>query len=162
MDSLLTAAARALASGDPLGALQRVALRDDPAALALRGIAMAQLGELSRARELLRRAKRGFGTHELVARARCTVAEAEIALAARELSGSTRALAAARRVLERHGDAANAAHAQLIEVRHLLLLGRVADAARVLEARDFRDAPPMLEACAELARADIALRSAHG
>ena len=46
MDSLITAAARALAAGDPLAALKRVALRDDPPALALRGIAMAQLGDL--------------------------------------------------------------------------------------------------------------------
>ena len=84
MDSLITAAARALASGDALGALKRVALRDDPPALALRGIAMAQLGEHARARELLRRAARGFGAHEAVARARCVVAEAEVALAMRE------------------------------------------------------------------------------
>ncbi len=42
MDSLITAAARALAVGDPLGALNRVALRHDPPALALSGIAMAQ------------------------------------------------------------------------------------------------------------------------
>src|SRR5262249_60242209 len=85
MDSLVTAAARALAAGVPLGALQRVALRDDPPSLALRGIAMAQLGELRRARQLLERARRAFGRREALARARCTVAVAEIALAAREL-----------------------------------------------------------------------------
>ena len=50
MDSLIAASARALAAGDALGALKRVALRDDPPALALRGIAMAQLGEHPRAR----------------------------------------------------------------------------------------------------------------
>ena len=50
MDSLITAAARALAAGDPLGALKRVSLRDDAPALALRGIAMAQLGDLSERR----------------------------------------------------------------------------------------------------------------
>ena len=83
MDSLVTAAARALAAGDPLGALKRVALRDDPPALALRGIAMAQLGEYARAKELLRRAARAFGPKEAVARGRCIVAEAEIALASR-------------------------------------------------------------------------------
>jgi hypothetical protein len=44
MDSLIASAARLLTAGDPLGALKRVALRDDPSALALRGIAMAQLG----------------------------------------------------------------------------------------------------------------------
>jgi hypothetical protein len=43
MDSLITAAARALAASDPLGALNRVTLRDDATALALRGIAMARV-----------------------------------------------------------------------------------------------------------------------
>src|SRR5258705_3832449 len=79
MDSLITAAGRALAAGDPLGALKRVALRDDAPALALRGIAMAQLGDFVRAKTLLRRAARAFGPKEAVARARCIVAEAEIA-----------------------------------------------------------------------------------
>src|SRR5207249_2197954 len=74
MDSLITAAARALAAGDALGALKRVALREDAPALALRGIAMAQLGELVRAKALLRRARRRFGAKEVVARARCIVA----------------------------------------------------------------------------------------
>ena len=69
MDALISAAARALAAGDALGALKRVALREDPSALALRGIAMAQLGELSHGRALLRRAARGFGEREAVARA---------------------------------------------------------------------------------------------
>ena len=68
MDSLITAAARALAAGDPLGALNRVALRDDAPALALRGIAMAQLGDLVRAKALLRKAARAFGPTEAVAR----------------------------------------------------------------------------------------------
>src|SRR5919109_1018521 len=81
MDSLITAAARALARGDPVGALKRAALRDDPPALALRGIAMAQLGDLVRAKALLRSAARAFGPKEVVARARCVVAEAERALA---------------------------------------------------------------------------------
>ena len=81
MDALIAAAARALAAGDTLGALKRVALRNDPPALALRAVAMARLGELSRARELLRRAIRGFGPREAVARARCVVADAEVALA---------------------------------------------------------------------------------
>ena len=161
MDSLLTAAARALASGDPLAALQRVALRDDPGALALRGIAMAQLGELTRARQLLRRASRAFGPRETLARARCAVAEAEVALAARELAPSSRAIDTARRALEQHGDAANAAHAQLISIRRLLLLGQVRVADRLLAERDWSVAPPMLTAIAELARADIAMRQAR-
>src|SRR6476646_7446843 len=119
MDSLIAAAARALAAGDALGALQRVALREDPPALALRGIAMAQLGEHPRARELLRRAARGFGAHEELARARCVVAEAEVALAMRDFGGSTRSLAAAARTLEAHADRANALQAQVIAVRRL-------------------------------------------
>src|SRR3954470_24603801 len=108
MDSLIAAASRALAAGDALGALKRVALREDPPALALRGIVMAQLGEHPRARELLRRAARGFGTHEQLARARCIVAEAEVALAMRDLGGAPRALAAASATLEAHDDRANA------------------------------------------------------
>ena len=123
MDSLITAAGRALAAGDPLGALKRVALRDDPPALALRGIAMAQLGDFARAKQLLRRAARAFGPAEAVARARCAVAEAEIALAARELGWSPKALEAARAVLDGHGDRLNAAHARHLQVRRLLLNG---------------------------------------
>src|SRR5258706_12243120 len=132
MDSLIAAAARALVTGDALGALKRVALRDDPPALALRGIAMAQLGEHPRARGLLRRAARGFGGHEELSPARCVVAEAEVALAMRDLSGSPRALAAAAATLEAHADHANASHARLIAVRRLLLLGRVDEAAAAL------------------------------
>src|SRR6188474_3394259 len=104
MDSLITAAARALAAGDPLGALKRVALRDDAPALALRGIAMAQLGDLARAKALLRRAARAFGPKEAVARARCIGAEAESARASRDLGGRARVLDAARATLEAHGD----------------------------------------------------------
>src|SRR5947208_16910127 len=120
MDPLITTAARALAAGDPLGALKRVALRDDPPALALRGIAMAQLGELVRAKALLRRAARAFGPKEAVARARCVVAEAEIALALRDLSWA-KALDLARATLDEHGDRTNAAHARYLDVRRLLL-----------------------------------------
>src|SRR3954465_3150548 len=125
MDSLITAAARALSSGDPLGALNRVALRDDPPALALRGIAMAQLGDFDRAKALVRRAARAFGPKEAVARARCIVAEAEIALVSRDLAWPAKALDAARAALEAHGDLANAAHARYLEVRRLLLIGRL-------------------------------------
>ena len=128
MDSSITAAARALRGGDPLGALQRVALRDDPPALALRGIAMAQLGDLPKARELLRRAARGFGLRESLDQARCLTAEAEVALAGRDLAWSSRPLAEALRTFEAHGDRENAAHARLLQVRRLLLLGRVDEA----------------------------------
>ena len=132
MDSLITAAARALAAGDPLGALRRVALRDDAPALALRGIAMAQLGDLARAKILLRRAARAFGTKEAVARARCVVAEAEVALASRDLGWPAHRLDAARTTLEAHGDRINAAHARHLEVRRLILIGRLDDAERGL------------------------------
>src|SRR5882724_477179 len=111
MDPLIAAAARALAAGDPLAALKRVALRNDAPALALRGIAMAQLGDLARARELLRSAARAFGPKESMARARCIVAEAEIALVSRDLGRPSQTLDAARATLEAHGDRANAAHA---------------------------------------------------
>src|ERR1700756_4032017 len=111
MDSLIAAAALALAKGDPLGALKRVALRDDAAALALRGIAMARLGDLARAKSLLRGAARAFGPKEAVARARCVVAEAEIALVSRDLTWPSKELVAARAALEEHGDHLNAAYA---------------------------------------------------
>lgn len=158
MDSLVTAAARALATGDPLAALNRVALRDDPPALALRGIAMAQLGDLGRARQLLRRAARAFGTHEAVSRARCIVAEAEVALAGRDLGWQPRALAAARQTLEAHGDRVNAAHAHYLEVRRLLLIGRVDDAERQLAELDPSVLPPALDTTHALIAAGIALR----
>src|SRR5262250_1221179 len=107
MDSLITAAARALAAGDPLGALNRVSLRDDAPALALRGIAMAQLGDLVRSKALLRAAARAFSPKEAVARARCVVAEAEVALVARDLGWPAKALEAARQTLEERGDPLN-------------------------------------------------------
>jgi hypothetical protein len=159
MDSLIAAAARALVAGDALGALKHVALRDDPPALALRGIAMAQLGEHPRARELLRRAARGFGAHEELARARCVVAEAEVALAMRDLRGSPRTLAAAAATLEARADRANALQARLIAVRRLLLLGCLDEAAAALARLDARGLPPSLLAVAELTAAEVALRS---
>src|ERR1700729_2170619 len=125
MDSLITAAGHALAGGDPLGALNLIALRDDAPALALRGIAMAQLGDLDRAKSLLRRAARAFGPREEVSRARCVVAEAEIALVSRDLGWPAKALDAARATLEQHGDAVNAAHARYLTIRRLLLIGRL-------------------------------------
>src|ERR1700680_3061032 len=136
MDSLMTAAARALAAGDPLGALKRVALRDDAPALALRGIAMAQLGDLVRAKALLRKAARAFSPREAVARARCVVAEAEIALASRDLGWPATALEAARATLDAHGDLVNAAHARYLEIRRLLLIGRLDEAERMLADLD--------------------------
>lgn len=158
MDSLITAAAHALAAGDPLGALNRVALRDDAPALALRGIAMAQLGDLVRAKALVRSAARAFGAREGVARARCIVAEAEIALAARDLTWPAKALAAARATLEAHGDRANAAHARYLDVRRLLLIGRLNEAEGALAELDPAPFPPALRAAHELVVAGIAMR----
>lgn len=158
MDSLITAAARALAAGDPLRALQRVALREDPPALALRGIAMAQLGELARAKILLRRAARGFGPREALARARCIVAEAEIALVSRELAWPAKALDTARAILEAQGDRANAAYAHHLLIRRLLLIGRLDEAERELAGLDATLFPPASRAAHELVVAGIAMR----
>ena len=159
MDSIIAAAARALAGGDALGALKLVALRDDAPALALRGIAMAQLGDYALARDLLRRAARGFGAREQLARARCVVAEAEVALAMRDLRGSPRALAQAAAALEARADRANALQARLIAVRRLLLLGRLDEAEAALARIDVNGIAPSLLAVAELAAAELALRS---
>lgn len=156
--SSIKAAARALASGDPLGALNFVALRDDAPALALRGIAMAQLGDLVRAKILLRKAARAFGRKDAVARARCILAEAEIALVSRELGRSAKALAEARTTLEEHGDFANAAHARLLEIRRLLLIGRLDDAERALAELNPKSLTPALKTALELAIAGIAMR----
>jgi hypothetical protein len=158
MDSLITAAARALAAGDPLGALNRVALRDDAPALALRGIAMAQLGDLVRAKALLRSAARAFGPKEAVARARCVVAEAEIALVSRDLGWSAKALDAAHATLEAHGDRVNAAHARYLKVRRLLLIGRLDEAEQTLADLDPTPFPPASRAAHELTVAGIAMR----
>jgi DNA-binding transcriptional ArsR family regulator len=158
MDSLITAAARALAAGDPLGALNRVALRDDAPALALRGIAMAQLGDLVRAKALLRSAACAFGPKEAVARARCVVAEAEIALVSRDLGWPAKVLEAARATLEEHGDRVNAAYARYLEARRLLLIGRLDEAEGMLADLDPTPFPPALRTAHELVVAGIAMR----
>jgi hypothetical protein len=158
MDSLITAAARALAAGDPLGALNRVALREDAPALALRGIAMAQLGDFIRAKALLRSAARAFGAKEAVARARCIVAEAEVALVSRDLGWPAKALAAARMTLEANGDRVNAAHARYLEIRRQLLVGHLDEAERGLADLDPAPLPPALRAAHELVLAGIAIR----
>src|SRR5207245_8777360 len=154
----VTAAARALAAGDPLGALKRVALRDDAPALALRGIAMAQLGDLVRAKALLRRAARAFGPREAVARARCIVAEADVALVSRDLGWPAKALDAALATLEAHGDRVNAAYARYLEVRRLLLIGRIDEAERTLAELDPAPFPPAASIVHELVAAGIAMR----
>ncbi len=158
MDSLITAAARALAAGDLLGVLKRVGLRDDAPALALRGIAMAQLGEFARAKALLQSAARSFGPREAVARARCVVAEAEIALVSRELNWPPKALDAARATLEKHGDWVNAAHARHLAIRRLLLIGRLDEAEGALAGLDPSPFPPAARAAHQLVVAGIAMR----
>lgn len=158
MDMLIGAAARALSSGDPLAVLKRVALRNDAPALALRGIAMAQLGDLARARELLKDAARAFGPDEPMARARCMVAEAEIALVCRDLGRSFQTLGATRATLEAGGDQVNAAHAGYLEARQLLLIGRLEDAQRTLDSIDIDVLPPASRAGYGLVVAGIAMR----
>jgi tetratricopeptide (TPR) repeat protein len=158
MDSLITAAARALATGNPLNALNYIALRDDAPALALRGIAMAQLGDLSRAKTLLRRAARAFSPREAVAGARCVVAEAEIALVSRDLNWPVKALDTAHDALERHGDHANAAHARYLKTRYLLLIGRLDEAERLLVGFDPTPLPPASQAAYQLVVAGTAMR----
>lgn len=161
MDALITAAGRALSAGDPLGALNRIALRDDASALALRGIAMAQLGDFARARWLLQRAARAFTSKEAMARARCVVAEAEVALASRDLGWPPKRLDSARATLEAHGDLTNAAHARSLEARRLLLLGRLEPAEHALAQLDLHSLPPALGAIHALVTAGIALRRLH-
>ena len=158
MDSLIAAAARALAQGDALAALNHVALRDDPPALALRGIAMAQLDDLTRARALLRRAERGFGAREPAASARCAVAQAEIALVSRDLAAPERPLEAAARTLDRLGDRANAAHARYLAIRRLVLIGRLDEAERAIAAFDPGPLPPSSRAAYLLTLAAVAIR----
>lgn len=158
MDALIAAAAQALAAGDPLGALNWIALREDGAALALRGIAMARLGDFPTARALLRRAGRAFGAKESLARARCAVAEAEVALAARDLTWPDQLLDEARTVLARHGERVNAAYAGHLAIRRLVLIGRLDEADRRLAELDPSPLPPALRACHELAVAGIAMR----
>ncbi|MFJ4194001.1 helix-turn-helix domain-containing protein [Pseudomonas sp. NPDC089534] len=167
MDSLITAAGRALALGDPLTALNFVALREDPPALALRGIAMAQLGEWGTSRALLQRAVKAFGAHEPVPRARCVVAEAEVALAMRDLGWPVNALEAARALLSDHGDRVNAAHARYVQIRRCLLIGELDEARRLLDGLDPAPLPPALQAAHALMLAGIAQRrmrahEAHG
>lgn len=158
MDSLITAAARALAVGDPLGALKRIALREDAPALALRGTAMAQLGDFARAKALLHRAARAYGAREALSRARCVVAEAEVALASRDLSWSSKLLSTARVTLEECGDRVNAAHARYLEIRRLLLIGRLDEAEHCLRGFEPIFLPPPLRAAHELITAGIAVR----
>ena len=158
MDSLINAAALALSAGDPLAALKRVALREDPPALALRGIAMAQLGDFPRARQLLARAANAFGAGETVARARCRLAEAEIALVSRDLSFPVTDLDAARATLNARGDRINAAHAAVLLARRLILTGKLDEATAMLRGAAGIALPPAPAAARALAEAGLAIR----
>jgi DNA-binding winged helix-turn-helix (wHTH) protein len=119
---------------------------------------MAQLGDLIRAKALLRRAARAFGPKEAVARARCVVAEAEIALVSRDLGWHAKTLDAARALLAEHGDLVNAAHAHYLEVRRLILIGHIAEAERTIAGLDPAPFPPALRTAHELVVAGIAMR----
>lgn len=158
MDRLIALAARALSAGDVLTALKLVALRTDPPALALRGIVMARLGDLPRARALLRDAARAFGADDAVALARCRLALAEIALVARDPGRPVQALGAVRATLAAHGDHANAAHAGYLQARHRLLTGHLDAAGQTLDAVDVAALPPASLAGYRLVEAGIAMR----
>lgn len=158
MDALISTAASVLAAGDPLRALKYVALREDAPALALRGIAMAQLGDLAQARNLLKRAARAFGPRQAVAHARCVVAQAEIALVSRDLGWPVQELSAAQTTLEQHGDVLNAVHARHLQARRSLLLGHLDEAERVLSAVDPSPLPPARRAAHEMIVAGLSMR----
>jgi hypothetical protein len=106
----------------------------------------------------LRRAIRAFGPKEAVAHARCVVAEAEIALVSRDLGWPVKALNTARTTLEKHGDLVNAEYARCLEVRRLLLVGRLNEAERTLAQVDPSPFPPALRAVYELVVVGIAVR----
>jgi tetratricopeptide (TPR) repeat protein len=159
VDPGLDAAAKALTRADPLGALRHVALRKDAPALALRGIATAQLGDFPAARRLLARAARGFRANDAAAHARCLAAEAEIALECRDLDAARKSLTVALAVLERTGDHENAWFCRLQLVRLLVLLGRLDQAEAALSRLERRDLPARMRALLGLLGADIAMRS---
>lgn len=161
MDALISAAASALAKGDPLRALNCVALREDAPALALRGIAMAQLGDLPQAQHLLKRAARAFGSKHPIAHARCVVAQAEIALVCRDLGWPVKSLASAQAVLEQHGDLLNAVHARHLQARRALLLGQTHDAEKLLRSIDPAPLPPARRAAHEMILAGMAMQHLH-
>lgn len=159
MDRDLDVAARALTAFDPLAALSRVALRDDADALALRGIAMAQLGDYAASRKLLSRAARAFEQGDPLKRARCLAAEGEVALARRDLAAADALFTGALVVLDAHGDHSNALFARLQQVRRLVLLGALGEASALHRTLAVDGAPARLRALADLVGADIAVRS---
>lgn len=155
VDASVEAAAEALTRGDPLTALDLVALRRDAVCLALRGTAMAQLGDYASAKALLLQA-RDAGSGLLGARTDVALAEVEVAL--RELTTDIEPLVRAGAVLQAAGDVHNASLATLVLARRALLLGRVTDAAKSRNALDLRGLPPRLQVIAELVSVEIGMR----
>src|SRR5262249_24009866 len=88
------------------------------------------------------------------------VAEAEVALAARDLTWRQPKLAAAAQALDALGDRVNALHARLVGARRQLLVGDLEAAEQALAAVDLAgdSVPPPLAARADLTGADLALR----
>jgi hypothetical protein len=86
------------------------------------------------------------------------VAEAEIALASRDLAWPAKALDVARATLDAHGDRGNAAHARYLEVRRLVLIGRIDEAERALAELDPAPLPAAVRTAHELVVAGIAIR----
>ena len=86
------------------------------------------------------------------------VAEAEIALASRDLGWPMQPLDAAQTLLEARGDRMNAAHARHIGIRRLLLVGRIDEAECRLATLDPRSLAPASRAVHRLVAAGIALR----
>jgi hypothetical protein len=74
------------------------------------------------------------------------------------LGWPAKALDAARVTLEEHGDGVNAAHARHLEVRRLLLIGRIDEAERALAELDPAHFPPASRTAHELVVAGIAMR----
>ncbi|PCC68517.1 HTH domain-containing protein [Nannocystis exedens] len=155
-DALL-AAARALAGGDPLRALAGVGRDDSARGLTLRGIAYAQLGDLELARDALARAVDLADDPLLAARARAALVEVELGSGAPALAAREARLAAD--ALERLGDPRNAAMQRLVLARAEVLLGRLNEARRAVEAVLAGDLGPDLRAVASLVQAEIAVRA---
>jgi tetratricopeptide (TPR) repeat protein len=158
MDSALEHAARALARFEPLAALQGVALREDTEALALRGIALAQLGEFQSSRRLLDRASKGFGSREPLQRARCLLASAEVLLALRDTKAALRRLETALDAFQVSRDRDNTVFTRLQLARLFLLTGKLDECERALKRADVTRAAPSRRALHAMLRADLALR----
>lgn len=152
------AAARLLGAGAPFEALQLVALRDDATALALRGIALAQIGDLERGGKLLRKAHASFPDSNRLAKARCNLAEAEIRIALRDFRTASHLITGLVTALDSLQDAYNAMYALQIEARLLMLTGRIGEARKRLETIVPIAMPAALRSGHLLLRAELAAR----